>query len=217
MNLSSSCGGLDPVATPDAIEQRSFAIIDAEIPEPRPFQGALWQIARRLIHTAGDLELVAHLSLSETAAQAGIAALRQGCTIYTDTEMARCGMTPRHLGALQVETRCILSQPDLAAQAKTQNCTRSRAGILQIAPLWAGAIIAIGNAPTALLAVLECLDSGAPRPALIIGMPVGFVNAAESKALLARSPYPQLSLQGRKGGSNLAAATVNALAVLAKS
>lgn len=208
---------LDPAATPDAIEQRSFAIIDAEIPEPRPFQGALWQIARRLIHTAGDPDIIAQLSLSESAAQAGIKALRAGCRIYTDTEMARCGMTPRHLAALRVETRCILAQPNLAEQAKARQCTRSRAGILQIAPLWAGAIIAIGNAPTALLAVLECLDAGAPHPALIIGMPVGFVNAAESKALLARSPYPQLSLQGRKGGSNLAAATVNALAVLAKS
>lgn len=208
---------LDPAATPEAIEQRSFAIIDAEIPEPRPFQGALWQIARRLIHTIGDPDIVAQLSFSEHAAQAGIAALRSGCIIYTDTEMARCGMTPRHLATLDVETRCILAQPNVAEQAKALQCTRSRAGILQIAPLWAGAIIAIGNAPTALLAVLECLEAGAPRPALIIGMPVGFVNAAESKALLARSPYPQLSLQGRKGGSNLAAATVNALAVLAKS
>lgn len=208
---------LDPAATPDAIEQRSFAIIDAEIPEPRPFEGDLWQIARRLIHTSGDPEIVSHLSLSKAAAQAGIAALRNGCVIYTDTEMARCGMTARHLATLPVSTRCILSQPGLAEQAAALKCTRSRAGILQIAPLWAGAIVAIGNAPTALLAVLECLDAGAAPPALIIGMPVGFVNAAESKALLARSPYPQLSLQGRKGGSNLAAATVNALAVLANS
>lgn len=207
---------LDPATTPDAIEIRSFTIIDAEIPEPRPFQGALWHIARRLIHTSGDTDIVSHLSLSESAARAGIDALRHGCTIYTDTEMARCGMTARHLGPLSATATCILSMPHVAAQAQAHNCTRSRAGILHIAPLWHKAIIAIGNAPTALLAVLECLDAGAPPPALIIGMPVGFVNAAESKALLARSPYPQLSLQGRKGGSNLAAATVNALAVLAQ-
>lgn len=208
---------LDPASLPDDIESRSFAIIDAEIPEPRPFTGPLWHIARRLVHTSGDTAIIPHLSLSLPAAQAGVKALRQGCTVFTDTEMARCGMTKKHLADLNVQTTCILSLPHIAEEAKAQHCTRSRAGILRIAPLWHNAIIAIGNAPTALLAVLECLDAGAPPPALIIGMPVGFVNAAESKALLARSPYPQLSLQGRKGGSNLAAATVNALAVLAKS
>lgn len=207
---------LDPASLPDDIENRSFAIIDAEIPEPRPFTGPLWHIARRLVHTSGDISLVSQLSLSLDAAKAGIDALRQGCTVFTDTEMARCGMTQKHLQALKVTTTCILSLPGIAEDAQNQHCTRSRAGILRIAPLWQNAIIAIGNAPTALLAVLECLDAGAAPPALIIGMPVGFVNAAESKALLARSSYPQLSLQGRKGGSNLAAATVNALAVLAK-
>ncbi|MEG2172125.1 MAG: precorrin-8X methylmutase [Desulfovibrionaceae bacterium] len=207
---------LDPATTPDSIEQRSFAIIDAEIPVPRPFDGPLWHLARRLIHTSGDPTILPQLSLSTAAVQAGIDALRSGCTVFTDTEMARCGMTARHLGPLHVSTTCILSLPHVAEQAHIHQCTRSRAGILCIAPLWHKAIIAIGNAPTALLALLECLDAGAPPPALIIGMPVGFVNAAESKALLARSPYLQLSLQGRKGGSNLAAATVNALATLAK-
>lgn len=208
---------LDAAVLPDDIESRSFAIIDAEIAEPRPFNGPLWQIARRLIHTSGDTGIISQLSLHDAAARAGVMALRQGCTIYTDTEMARCGMTKRHLDAFAVTTTCILSLPRIAEEAQAQQCTRSRAGILRIAPLWKNAIIAIGNAPTALLAILECLDAGAEPPALIIGMPVGFVNAAESKALLAASPYPQLSLQGRKGGSNLAAATVNALAVLAKS
>lgn len=207
---------LDVASLPDDIESRSFAIIDAEIPEPRPFSGPLWHIARRLVHTSGDTGIVDQLSLSLAAAQAGVNALRKGCTVFTDTEMARCGMTKKHLHSLNVTTTCILSLPRIVEDAQAQHCTRSRAGILRIAPLWKNAIIAIGNAPTALLAVLECLNAGAEPPALIIGMPVGFVNAAESKALLAHSTYPQLSLQGRKGGSNLAAATVNALAVLAK-
>lgn len=207
---------LDPASSPDSIEQRSFAIIDTEIAEPRPFAGDLWQVARRLVHTSGDVDIVSQLCLSQEALNAGVAALRRGCTVFTDTEMARCGMTRRHLEPLGVTVQCILSLPQLAEQASAQNITRSRAGILHIANQWHNHIVAVGNAPTALLALLECLDAGSPPPALIIGMPVGFVNAAESKALLARSPYLQLSLQGRKGGSSMAAATVNALAVLAR-
>ncbi len=206
---------LDPSSNPYDIEARSFAIIDAEITEPRAFTGDLWHIARRMIHTTGDLKLVDDIVLSKEAVNAGLIALRQGCTIFTDTEMARCGMVPRRLTPLNVETKCILANKDAEVFAKEQGCTRARAGILQIAKHLSGNIVAIGNAPTALLALLEVLDSGAAPPALIIGMPVGFVNAAESKELLMQSSYNYLSLRGRKGGSPLVASVVNALAILA--
>ena len=207
---------LDPASSPQSIEERSFAIIDSEVPEPRPYNGRLWHIARRMAHTVGDVAIVHEAVLHEQAVDAGLQALRRGCTIFTDTEMARCGMVPRRLEPLGVTVRCLLAEPGVADYAAAHGCTRSRAGILALRDQWAGHIVAIGNAPTALLALLEALEQGAPPPALIIGMPVGFVNAAESKALLCQSPWPHLSLRGRKGGSPLVAAVVNALAILEK-
>lgn len=206
---------LDPASTPDAIEQRSFAIIDAEIPEPRPFTGNAWHIARRMIHTTGDISILPHICLDEAAVYAGITALRAGCRIFTDTEMARCGMVARRLDPLSVQVQCMLTDTRVAAYAEAQHCTRAKAGVLLHKEHMHGNIVAIGNAPTALLTLLDVLNKGTPPPALIIGMPVGFVNAAESKDMLAQSPYPHMTLLGRKGGSPLVAAVVNALAILA--
>ncbi len=206
---------LDPSKTPHDIEERSFAIIDAEIPQPRPFTGKLWAIARRMIHTTGDVNIINDIVLCEKAVEAGILALRQGCTVFTDTEMARCGMVSRRLSPLNVTTKCILSGANVEALAKEKGCTRARAGMLEIGHELGGNIVAIGNAPTALLSLLEILHDGIPPPALIIGMPVGFVNAAESKELLIKSSHVHLSLKGRKGGSPLVASVVNALAIFA--
>lgn len=203
---------------PDDIEARSFAIIDAEV-QPRAFVGHAWEIARRLIHTSGDITLSADLLLPDAAVAAGVAALQRGATIFADTRMAQAGMPLRRLSPLGVK---VISLPELLPPPSAHTLsvakpgiTRSRAAMLLAAPRLSGAIVAIGNAPTALLTLLELLDRGTPPPALIIGMPVGFVNAAESKALLAQSPYPSLILAGRKGGSPLAAATINALAIIA--
>jgi precorrin-8X/cobalt-precorrin-8 methylmutase len=210
-----------PCAEPEEIEARSFAIIDAEIPEPRPFSGSAWSIARRLIHTCGDKDILPQLVLPAAAVEAGIAALRRGAPVFTDTEMACRGIPARRMDALGTTACSLLSLPGVRARhahterALRERCTRSRAAMLEAAPLLPGAIVAIGNAPTALLALLEMLEQGLAAPALIIGMPVGFVNAAESKELLLQSPYPHLCLRGRKGGSPLAAASVNALAELA--
>ncbi len=205
---------LDSATNPHDIEERSFAIIDLEIAN-KPYTGDLWQVARRMIHTTGDVNILQDIVLSQEAIGAGVEALQAGCTIFTDTEMARCGMVARRLDPLGVRTECILNSSDTQSFAKKYGCTRSRAGILNIKDSLAGNIIAIGNAPTALLALLELLNSGAKPPALIIGMPVGFVNAAESKELLIQSPYLHLSIKGRKGGSPLVASVVNALAILA--
>ncbi len=209
---------LDPAQNPGSIEARSFAIIDDEVPSPRPYAGGLWHIARRMAHTIGDVSIVYDALLSEKAMQAGMMALRQGCTIYTDTEMAKAGMVARRLAPLGVSVRCILQEEGVQAYAKEHDCTRSRAAILLLKEKFAGNIVAIGNAPTALLALLEVLDAQQEHkiapPALIIGMPVGFVNAAESKELLAQSPHVHMTLRGRKGGSPLVASVVNALATL---
>ena len=206
---------LDPACTPQEIEARSFAIIDAEIPEPRPFSGGLWEVARRCVHTLGDTEIVADLRLSRDGLAAGVAALRRGCTVYTDTRMAAAGLPLRRLTPLGVTVTPLMGLPGLEDISRRRGVTRSRAGIDMIADRLAGQIMVIGNAPTALLALLEALSQGAPAPALVVGMPVGFVNAAQSKELLRQSPWPHFTLLGRKGGSAVAAACVNALAELA--
>ncbi len=199
---------------PREIEARSFAIIDAEI-AAKPFTGDAWSVARRLIHTCGDVDILPRLVLPDAAVAAGVAALHAGAPVFTDTRMAVHGIPARRLDALGTSACSLLSLPGVKARAKAEDITLSRAAVLEGAPLLAGSIVAIGNAPTALLALLELLGNGLPPPALIVGMPVGFVNAAESKELLAASPYPHLTLLGRKGGSPLAAAAVNALAELA--
>ena len=206
---------LDPACTPQEIEARSFAIIDAEIPEPRPFSDGLWEVARRCGHTLGDTEIVADLRLSRDGLAAGVAALRRGCTVYTDTRMAAAGLPLRRLTPLGVTVTPLMGLPGLEEISRRRGVTRSRAGIDMIADRLAGQIMVIGNAPTALLALLEALNQGAPAPALVVGMPVGFVNAAQSKELLRQSPWPHFTLLGRKGGSAVAAACVNALAELA--
>jgi precorrin-8X/cobalt-precorrin-8 methylmutase len=203
---------LSPLAGPAEIEALSFAVIDAEVPEPRPFAGAAWSVARRLIHACGDPDITARLVLPPAAVEAGVAALLRGAPVFTDTEMACRGIPSRRIKALGTTARSLISLPGVEAAAKRGGITLSRAAVLEAAPRLPGSITAIGNAPTALLALLELLGEGLAPPALIIGMPVGFVNAAESKELLCASPWPHLCLRGRKGGSSLAAAAVNALA-----
>ena len=202
---------LDPSVTPESIEARSFAIIDAEAGDPKPFSGKAWSVARRLVHTAGDISLLKELWLPEEAVEAGVAALRRGAPVFTDTEMVRVGIPMRRLAPLGSSVSCFLAAPE---EAVRRGVTRARAGMENLGERLNGAVVAIGNAPTALLALLEALPH--VRPALVIGMPVGFVNAAESKELLLlRMDTPALSIRGRRGGSPLAAATVNALAALA--
>ncbi|MDL2290775.1 precorrin-8X methylmutase [Desulfovibrio sp. OttesenSCG-928-F20] len=207
---------LDPAVSPTEIEARSFAIIEAEVGEPRPFTGDSWSVARRLVHSSGDLGLLDSLYLPEDAIDAGVQALRAGCPVFTDTEMVRSGIPARRTLALGVEVSCFLAVQGAAEDATRRGITRARAGMEALGTRLGNAVVAIGNAPTALLALLELLDNGAPKPALIIGMPVGFVNAAESKDLLiARQDVPCVAILGRRGGSPLAAATVNALFELA--
>ncbi|MGE4298291.1 MAG: precorrin-8X methylmutase [Desulfovibrionaceae bacterium] len=211
---------LAPCFAPEAIEARSFAIIDAECPEPRPFAGARWEIVRRMIHTTADFDMLALARFHPQAVDAGLAALRRGCEVFTDTEMARCGIPLRRMEPLGCRVTCFMNDPDVVARAKAEGITRATAAMDLAGDRLDGAIVVVGNAPTALLRLLERLDAApdgrpAPRPALVVGMPVGFVNAAESKELLmARTDIPSIAVAGRKGGSALAACVVNALAAM---
>jgi precorrin-8X/cobalt-precorrin-8 methylmutase len=212
MNSSSTNACLDPAG----IERLSFSIIDSEVPEPRPFTGGEWEVARRLVHTSADFELLDLLRFTPHAVQSGIAALRSGAIIVTDTRMCQAGIPSRRLEPLGCSTVCFMDDPGLAARARELGVTRARLAVDEAAALSEPVIYAVGNAPTALLRLLELMEEGKVRPELVIGMPVGFVNAAESKDMLLRhTGVESIVLKGRKGGSALAAACMNALAELA--
>ncbi len=200
---------------PDQIENSSMAIIDAEVPD-KPFTGLEWLIARRMIHTTADFDLLNHIMFSSGAVDTGMALLEQGCVIYTDTQMARMGIPMRRMTPLGCEVRCLLGDSRVEDMAQKNNTTRTRASVdvaLTDNGLGAESIYVIGNAPTALIRLLELVHAGKARPALIVGMPVGFVNAAESKELLiAQHTVPFITIRGRKGGSALAACVINQMA-----
>ena len=192
------------------IYRHSFAIIRREADLAR-FSGAEERVAVRIIHACGMVEAAADLLFSPGAALAAIAALQGGAPILCDARMVAEGVTRARLPAAN-EVICTLGDPSVAALAVRLGTTRSAAALDLWLPKLAGAIVVIGNAPTALFRLLEMLAAGAPAPAAIIGMPVGFVGAAESKEALAASAYPSMIVRGRKGGSAMAAAAVNALA-----
>ena len=193
------------------IYRRSFAIIRAEAELGR-FRGAEERVAVRLIHTSGMVELARDLEFSEGFADGAIAALQRGAPIVCDAKMVASGVTRARLPA-QNDVLCFLDDPRVPALARERGTTRSAAALELWRERLEGAVVAIGNAPTALFRLLELLDLPGPRPAAVIGVPVGFVGAAESKAaLFADGRVPCMIVRGRKGGSAMAAAAINALA-----
>ncbi|MTW17856.1 precorrin-8X methylmutase [Rhodoplanes serenus] len=194
-----------------AIYRRSFAIIRAEADLAR-FAPEEETVAVRVIHACGMVEIAPDIVFSSGAAAAGRAALAAGAPILCDAQMVAHGVTRARLPA-QNEVICTLSDPAVPALADKLGTTRTAAAMALWRETLGGAVVAIGNAPTALFRLLEMLDEGAPKPAMVIGMPVGFVGAAESKeALLADGRVPCVIVRGRKGGSAMTAAAVNALA-----
>jgi precorrin-8X/cobalt-precorrin-8 methylmutase len=201
---------------PSDIEPRSFAIIDAEA-GPHDFDPETWRVVRRMIHTTADFEYMRTIRIHPDAIRSGIAALRAGKPIFTDTEMARSGIRKAEAARMDVSVACRIADPAVRELAESEGVTRARAAVDAVLPQLDGAIYAVGNAPTALLRLVELIRRGVARPALVVGLPVGFVNAAESKAELLETDTPFITNVGRKGGSNVAAAVVNALLILAES
>jgi precorrin-8X/cobalt-precorrin-8 methylmutase len=195
-----------------AIYERSFAIIRAEADLSR-FAADEADVAVRMIHACGQVDLARHIVFGNNMVAAARGALAAGAPILCDAEMVARGITRARLPANN-EVICTLNDPRTVALAKDKATTRSAAAL----DLWrerlGGAVVAIGNAPTALFHLLDMLDAGAAKPAAILGIPVGFVGAAESKAALADDPrgVPFLTVRGRVGGSAMTAAAVNALA-----
>ncbi len=194
-----------------AIYDKSFAIIRAESDLAR-FTPEEEKVAVRIIHSCGIVEAAADILFAPGAAKAGRAALLNGAPILCDAKMVANGITKSRLPANN-PIICTLDDPSVPALAKQLDTTRTAAAMELWRPHLKGAIVAIGNAPTALFRLLEMIDDGAPLPACIVGMPVGFVGAAESKdALMAHNKAPWIIVKGRKGGSAMTVGAVNALA-----
>jgi precorrin-8X/cobalt-precorrin-8 methylmutase len=195
-----------------AIYQRSFAIIRAEADLSR-FSAEEAEVAVRMIHACGQVDVAQHIVFGGNLVAAARGALAKGAPILCDAEMLAHGITRARLPANN-EVICTLNDPRTAALAEKTGTTRSAAALELWRDRLGAALVAIGNAPTALFRLLDLLDAGAPKPAAILGIPVGFVGAAESKAALAANPrgVPFLIVSGRIGGSAMTAAAVNALA-----
>ncbi|WEY42762.1 precorrin-8X methylmutase [Paraburkholderia sp. SUR17] len=203
---------LDYVRDGQAIYRESFATIRAEADLSR-IPPDLEKLAVRVIHACGMVDIVEALRFSPGAATAGREALKRGAPILCDARMVAEGVTRARLPAAN-PVLCTLGDPAVPQLARELGNTRSAAALELWRPHLEGSVVAIGNAPTALFHLLDMLDAGAPRPALILGFPVGFVGAAESKAMLAADSrgVPYVIVAGRRGGSAMAAAAVNALA-----
>ena len=196
---------------PQEIYRRSFAIVREEaVLDSLP--PGIAEIAVRLIHACGMPDIVSDLAYNDAFETTARTALRSGCTIVTDVRMTEVGIIRSRLPA-QNPIACAIGNPSAADEAKRRGTTRAAVAIEELAEQWAGGILAVGSAPTALFRALELIEEGAPPPAAILGFPVGFVGAAESKeALIAADVVPYITVRGRRGGSALAAAAVNAIA-----
>lgn len=203
---------IDYIRNGDDIYRRSFAIIRAEA-NLNCLPNDLADVAVRLIHACGMTDIVPDLAASLDAVKVGRDAIAAGAKIFCDSQMVANGITRKRLPASN-EIICTLNHPEVPEMAQRLNNTRSAAALELWQPQMEGAVVTIGNAPTALFHLLELLDRGAPKPALILGFPVGFVGATESKVELATNSrgVPFMTLHGRRGGSAIAAAAVNALA-----
>lgn len=196
---------------PMEIEKRSFEII-IEILGNRVLDPENEAVIKRVIHTTADFDFADTLVFSEHAVSMGIAALQSGCDIVTDTQMAKAGINKQILKSLGGEVHCFMSDPDVAEEAKSRGVTRAMVSMEKASTLPKQCIYAIGNAPTALFVLRELLEKGQlANAALIIAVPVGFVNVVESKELIIASNVPHIAARGRKGGSSVAAAICNAM------
>lgn len=195
---------------PEEIEKRSFEIITEELGNTK-LNTENAQVIKRVIHTTADFEYVNSLCFSADAVKIARQAIKDGASIVTDTKMASVGINASRLAKHGGKVYCFMSDDDVAQRAKENGTTRAAACMEKAAELEGPIIIAVGNAPTALIKLYELIEKKQINPKLIIGVPVGFVNVVQSKELIMKAPLPFIVAKGRKGGSNVAAAICNAL------
>ena len=197
------------------VEAESFRRIDVEAPAHN-FNEKEWHVARRLIHTTGDFSIIKELKLRHDPISAGLQALRDGAFIFCDSNMARSGVSVARLQRLnpayeKSSIHCYIADPDVAEIAQKRGCTRALAAVEKAKPMLQGAIVLIGNAPLALANIVRLYQEENLKPALIIGIPVGFVNVTEAKAMLGEADVPHIVIEKRRGGSALAVAALHGI------
>jgi precorrin-8X/cobalt-precorrin-8 methylmutase len=203
-------GGRISSGSPEAIERRSMDIVAKLLP-PLDLSEGERAVVKRIVHACGDPSIASLVKFHPQAVTAGISAIRAGKAIYTDTKMVAVGINNRLAKDFGCSIGCALDEPDVIEQAELSGITRAEALIHHLGKRLNGAVVAIGNAPTALLALNKMIAMDGIQPALVVGMPVGFVNAAESKIELVKGQVPYITIEGNRGGSATAVATVNAL------
>lgn len=201
---------------PEAIEAESFRIIEEEL-GPHAFPPREFTVVRRVIHATADFEFAKNIAFHPEAIDRGVAALRAGSDLVVDVAMIQAGVSKPALAAFGGTVRSYITDPDVVEEARREGITRAIASMRKAAREAPGAVYAVGNAPTALFEILNLIAAGKMRPALVVGVPVGFVSAVESKDALIASGYPHISARGRKGGTPVAVSILNALLALAKS
>lgn len=199
---------------PQQIEEKSFQMIDEEIGE-HPFTPEQYRVVQRVIHASADFELGKSMLFHPKAMEAGIQAIRSGKKVVADVQMIQSGANKTRIEKYGGELKVYISDPDVMQEAKRLNTTRAIISMRKAIKEADGGIYAIGNAPTALLELIRLIKEGEAKPGLIIGMPVGFVSAAESKEELAKLDIPFITNIGRKGGSTVTVAALNAISILA--
>ena len=199
---------------PDDIERLSFQLIESMIP-PLGFTPGEREVVRRIVHSTGDPGVGPIVTFYPQAVEAGVAAIRRGATIFADVTMVIAGISKPTAERFGCALRSAIADPGVAIRAKEWGVTRSIAAMRYFGHDMDGQIVAVGNAPTALLALLDMVDAGEVRPALIVGMPVGFVASSEAKEELIKRDVPFISVRGYRGGSPSTVAAINALFQLA--
>lgn len=199
------------ITNPTAIEDTSMEIIETHLPMLKQLPEGERNIIKRIVHTTGDPDIAALIKIHPAAVEAGLQAFKAGRPVFTDVQMLKAGISSVKLQQYGVETMCLIKDPEVVAEAQKTGKTRAMVAMAKAAPLLEGGIIAIGNAPTALFELCAMIRKGEIRPALVVGTPVGFVGAKESKEVLVETPVPYITVVGTRGGSTIAVAALNAL------
>ena len=196
---------------PDEIDELSLRMVEDSLPESLDLTGGERYVVCRIVRAEGDPDIATDVRFSPGAVERGLDALKNRADVVTDVRMVQVGISRALLNRHGVSTHCMIDTPQTHERARREGTTRSVAAVRELASQMQGAVVAVGNAPTALLALLDLIRNGEVSPALVIGMPVGFVACAESKDELIATDVPYMTIVGRRGGSSAAAATVNAL------
>ena len=196
---------------PNEIDELSLRMVEDALPDSLGLTPAERYVVCRIVRAEGDPDIARDVRFSTGAVERGLGALKKPVDVVTDVRMVEVGISRSLLNRHGISTHCMIDTPSTHERARREGTTRSVAAVRELAPRMNGAVVAIGNAPTALLALLDLVRNGEVSPALVIGMPVGFVACAESKEELLATDVPFMSIVGRRGGSSAAAATVNAL------